>query len=88
MADYTRTEPNMAAILTRGAPVMEELMRRMGFDLPAMTESLLAGESMSISMRIMLARLHERYGDPLAPIREAGLSGDTIARLRNRAVTA
>lgn len=85
--DYTRTEPNMPAIAARSAPVTGVLMRRMGFDMTEMNEALGASGSMSVSMQILLARLRERHGDPLAPIREAGLGGDTIARLRTRAVT-
>ena len=73
----------------RTAPVMGAMWKALGFDASALekSSSLLEG-SMDVSMRILLATLRERHGDPLVPLREAGLSGDTIARLRARAVAA
>ena len=41
---------------------------------------------MEISMRSMLDALRERHGDPLRPLLHAGLSGDTIAALRGKAL--
>jgi hypothetical protein len=43
---------------------------------------------MEVSMRSLLATLRERHGDALAPLRVAGLSDDTIGRLRERALAA
>jgi protein-tyrosine phosphatase len=86
--DYARTEPNMPAINERMRPVMGVLLGRLGFDLDEMTalQSGLSEAAMAISMRILLSELRERHGDPLAPVRAAGLGDETIARLRARAV--
>lgn len=86
VADYVKTDQNMAGIMARTSSVMGHLMERLGFDLEEMTRDMTLNDGkMAISMRIMLGRLRERHGDPLAPLREAGLSDDTIARLRARA---
>jgi protein-tyrosine phosphatase len=42
---------------------------------------------MDASMRILLAGLRERHGDPLAPLRASGLNDDTVSRLRARALS-
>lgn len=86
VTDYARTHPNMAAILERTKPTMGALMARLGFDLDAMAAVTISEEPMEIAMHTMLARLRERHGDALAPLRGAGLSGATIARLRERAL--
>ena len=88
VADYARTDPNMAAIQARMKPVMGVLMARLGFDLDEMSSMTLSEEPMDVSMRTMLARLRERHGDALAPLRAAGLGDDLIARLRARALAA
>lgn len=88
VADYARTDPNMAAIQARMKPVMGVLMARLGFDLDEMSRMTLSEEPMDISMRTMLARLREHHGDALAPLRAAGLGDDLIARLRARALAA
>lgn len=84
IADYTRTEVNMPAVNRRMGPVMRVLLGRLGFDLEQLTGHLAEG-SMSESMALLLARLRSRYGDPLIPVRVAGLGEETIARLRARA---
>lgn len=86
VADYARTDPNMAAIQERMRPVMGVLMARLGFDLEQMASVTFSDEPMDVSMRTMLARLRERHGDALAPLRAAGLGEDLIARLRTRAL--
>jgi hypothetical protein len=86
VADYARTHSNMTAILQRLRPTMGALMARLGFDLDAMTAVTFSDEPMDISMLTMLARLRERHGDALAPLRAAGLSNGTITRLRERAL--
>jgi len=86
VADYARTHSNMPAILQRMKPTMGALMARLGFDLDAMTAVTISEEPMDISMHTMLARLRERHGDALAPLRAAGLGAETIARLRERAL--
>ncbi|GAB3536398.1 hypothetical protein GCM10027403_17050 [Arthrobacter tecti] len=86
ITDYARTDLNMAAIHERMRPVMGRLMARLGFDLEEMTSLTMSEEPMDISMRTMLARLRERHGDALAPLRAAGLSNAIVARLRERSV--
>ncbi len=88
VSDYVRTGENMRAIMARSAPVMGAMWRALGFD-PAgpQSDALLQG-SMDVSMRSLLAALHERHGSPLTPLRTAGLSDATIARLRERALGA
>jgi hypothetical protein len=87
VADYSRTGENMVAIMQRTAPVLGAMWRALGFDPGAREASstLLEG-SMEVSMRSLLETLRERHGDALAPLRAAGLSGDTIERLRGRAL--
>ncbi|WP_309127353.1 tyrosine-protein phosphatase [Microbacterium sp.] len=87
--DYARTGDNMVAIMQRTAPAMGAMWKALGFDASALekSSSLLEG-SMEVSMRILLDTLRERHGDPLSPLRAAGLSDDTVARLRARALAA
>lgn len=89
VADYARTGDNMVAIMARTAPVMGAMWKALGFDADALekTSSLLEG-SMDVSMRSLLDTLRARHGDPLTPLRAAGLSDATIARLRERALVA
>lgn len=88
VTDYARTGENMPAIMARTRPVMGAMWRALGFDADSHDTSALLDGPMDISMRMLLAQLRERHGDALAPLRAAGLSDDTIARLRRRAVTA
>lgn len=87
VTDYARTDANMPAIMQRTSGVMGPLWAKLGFDEERMRSALPAGE-MAVSMRILLSTLRERHGDPLAPLRAAGLSDDTISRLRERALDA
>ncbi|WP_166983015.1 tyrosine-protein phosphatase [Paramicrobacterium fandaimingii] len=85
VADYARTGENMEAIFTRSRPVMGAMWEALGSERSLDdTRALLDGQ-MHVSARILLAQLRERHGDALAPLRTAGLSDDTIARLRERA---
>ena len=86
VADYARTHANMPAILNRMKPTMGALMARLGFDLDAMSAVTISEEPMDISMHTMLARLRERHGEALAPLRAAGLDSGIISRLRERAL--
>lgn len=88
VADYARTGDNMAAIMQRTAPVMGAMWRALGFDPETRDHTALLEGSMEVSMRTLLATLRERHGDALAPLRVAGLSDATIARLRERALAA
>lgn len=87
VADYARTGENMPAIMRRTQGVMGPLLARLGFDEERLRASLPDGP-MDVSMRILLGTLRGRYGDPLTPLREAGLSADTVSRLRARALAA
>ncbi|MBW1638646.1 tyrosine-protein phosphatase [Microbacterium resistens] len=88
VADYARTGENMPAIMRRNEPVMGAMWRALGIDVDAHDGSALLGDGMDVSMRILLGTLRERHGDPLAPLRAAGLSDDLVARLRSRALAA
>lgn len=87
VADYARTGDNMVAIMARTAPVMGAMWKALGFDADALekSSSLLEG-SMDVSMRSLLDTLRAQHGDPLTPLRAAGLSDATIARLRAKAL--
>jgi len=89
IADYSRTGENMPAIMKRTRPVLGAMWTALGVDPDVLTSTsgLLEG-SMSVSMRMLLDALRERHGDALAPLRAAGLTGDTIGRLRARALAA
>ena len=90
VADYARTGDNMVAIMARTAPVMGAMWKALGFDLDAReaSSSALLEGSMDVSMRSLLDTLRAQHGDPLAPLRTAGLSDATVARLRERALGA
>ncbi|MEE2056754.1 tyrosine-protein phosphatase [Rhodococcus artemisiae] len=85
VADYALTDTNMAGVHSRTHAVMSVLMTRIGFDLDDIAASTITNEPSDISMITMLAVLRERHGDPLAPLRAAGLGDDVVARLRERA---
>ncbi|MGW8482505.1 tyrosine-protein phosphatase [Microbacterium sp. NPDC055903] len=88
VTDYARTGENMAAIMERSRPVMGAMWKALGFEMDAPDTTGLMEGSMEISMRIVLETLRETHGDPLAPLRAAGLSDDTVARLREKALAA
>lgn len=89
VTDYALTGANMVAIMKRTAPVMGAMWKALGFDsdMLSTSSSLLEG-SMDVSMRSLLDTLRQQYGAPLTPLRTAGLSDATIARLRERALSA
>lgn len=87
VTDYALTGPNMTKIQERTRAVIGPIMLRMGFDLEKLSRGNALGEAgMEVSMQYVLAELREKYGDPLTPLRVAGLSDDTIAQLRRRAL--
>lgn len=88
VADYARTGANSAAIVHRLEPVMGALMRRFGFDLDEAARAALRAEFSAEPMRMLLVELERRHGDPLAPLRAAGLSDALVALLRTRALGA
>lgn len=82
IADYARTGENATRIHDRIAPVIRPLMQRLGIDLEAVPRAAFS----DAPMRSLLRSLAERHGDPLAPLRAAGLTDGLIARLRERAL--
>jgi protein-tyrosine phosphatase len=86
VTDYARTGENSAAIMARIAPVLQPLMRRFGFDLDEAARAAARTEFSEAPMRELFAALTERHGDPLTPLREAGLTDGLVARLRERAL--
>ncbi|MFF8816388.1 tyrosine-protein phosphatase [Leucobacter sp. NPDC015123] len=88
VADYARTGPNMPAIMARTRTAMSAVFEKLGIDPTAFDGAALTDDGMDVSMRILLGSLRERHGDALAPLHAAGLTGDTIAKLRARALGA
>ncbi|NLG55295.1 MAG: tyrosine-protein phosphatase [Rhodococcus sp.] len=87
VTDYAATEANMPAINARLRPVVSVLMSAKGVDADEMASQMAAlTEPSSVSMLTMLARLRDRHGDPLAPLRAAGLSNSVVAQLKARAL--
>ncbi|GAA4723195.1 tyrosine-protein phosphatase [Isoptericola chiayiensis] len=86
VADYARTGESSAAIQERLAPVMAPLLARFGFDLDDAARAALRTGFSREPMRELLAALAERHGDPLTPLRAAGLTDGLVARLRERAL--
>ncbi|WP_265523608.1 tyrosine-protein phosphatase [Oerskovia flava] len=86
IADYARTGENSTAIMARIAPLMAPLMQRLGFDLDEAARAAVRSEFSDAPMRELFAALTARHGDPLGPLRGAGLTDHLVARLRQRAV--
>lgn len=86
VADYASTGPNMPAIMARTRTAMSAVFAKLGLDPDVFDGKGLEDDGMEVSMRLLLARLREQHGDPLAPLRAAGLDDDTVARLRARAL--
>ncbi len=86
VTDYARTGENSAAILARVAPVMRPLMSRFGVELDAAALAAVSTEFSAEPMRELFAALTGRHGDPLAPLRAAGLTDGLVAQLRSRAL--
>lgn len=86
VADYAKTGPNMPAIMARTRTAMSAVFAKLGLDPNEFDGKGLEDDGMEVSMRMLLARLREQHGDPLAPLRAAGLDDDTVARLRARAL--
>jgi protein-tyrosine phosphatase len=87
VADYVRTGENSAAIMARISPVMRPLMSRFGIELDEAALAAVSTEFSDAPMRELFAMLTERHGDPLAPLRAAGLTDGLVAQLRARALT-
>ncbi len=87
IADYRATYRNLPAIMERVSGYMRPVMALSGFDLDALQEQE-EGDSArdEQAMADTLATLRERHGDPLAPLRAAGLSAALVDALRERAL--
>ncbi len=87
VGDYARTGENSKAIGERIAPVMAPLMARLGVELDEAARAALRDTAFSDApMREMLDTLTARHGDPLVPLRAAGLTDDLVAQLRRAAI--
>lgn len=85
VADYARTGENSVAVMARIAPVMAPLMRRLGLDLDEAARAAVRAGFSTAPMRALLTGLVARHGDPLGPLRAAGLTDGLVAQLRERA---
>jgi protein-tyrosine phosphatase len=86
VADYALTGANSAAIGARLQPVLAPILAEHGIQ-NVMTEA--AAKEVRFSgeaMETMLATLRARHGDPLRPLREAGLTEGLVETLRLRAL--
>jgi protein-tyrosine phosphatase len=73
--------------MARIAPVMRPLMSRFGIELDAAALAAVSTEFSDAPMRELFTMLTERHGDPLAPLRAAGLTDGLVAQLRARALS-
>lgn len=86
VADYGRSGPNIEAIHERTGSIMGELMAKIGIDLDAAARAAADDKPFDeFAMAQMLDVLRKRHGDPLVPLRAAGLSDELIASLRAKA---
>lgn len=88
ITDYAKTGPNMPGIMSRSEAVLGPTMKKLGFDFSKMNRSALQEAGMEASMEFFLKTLTDKYGDRLTPLRVEGLSDDTIAQLRRKALAA
>lgn len=89
VADYGRSGPNIEAIHERSRPVMGVLMAQLGIDLDAAARAAAGDKPFDeFAMAQMLDVVRKGYGDPLTPLRAAGLSDGLVAALREKAQAA
>lgn len=84
VTDYARTEPNLTRIHERLIPVMGPLFTHMGYDIEGPARAATDTRFDATAMSHMLELLRTGHGDPLGPLRAAGLSDNLIAALRTR----
>lgn len=84
VGDYARTGENSAAIMTRIAPVMAPLLAKYGLDLDASARAATRAAFSPEPIRELIEVTTARHGDPLTPLRAAGLTDGLIAQLRAR----
>lgn len=85
VADYELTGANSEAIGRRMRPVLAAVLAEHGIK-DAMTAAAGERQFSGVAMETMLATLRRRHGDPLQPLRDAGLTDGLVATLRRRAV--
>ncbi|MBP1327586.1 protein-tyrosine phosphatase [Leucobacter exalbidus] len=85
ITDYERTHPNTEAIMERTRPNLRRVMLAAGFDLDAAAKLATQQPGADDAMRVTLTTLRAQYGDPLAPLKSAGLSDSLIGQLHERA---
>ena len=90
--DYRATYRNLEHIMLRTRDYMGRVMALAGFDLDALDAEAFDVEAQrardEMAMAQTLETLRDRYGDPLTPLYNAGLSTGLIDALRQRAVSA
>lgn len=85
IADYELTHPNTDAIMQRTRPNLQRVLEAAGISLDDGAKLAVKDPGADDAMRKTLSVLRERHGDPLAPLRAAGLNDGLVARLRERA---
>ena len=85
IADYELTHPNTDAIMQRTRPNMQRVLEAAGIILDDGAKLAVKDPGADDAMRKTLSILRERHGDPLTPLRAAGLDDGLVARLRERA---
>lgn len=86
VADYARTGENSPAIMDRLAPVMGPIMGEHGVKIDEAARAARRATFSPAPMEGLLTHLEREYGDPLRPLRDAGLTDGLVAALRSRAV--
>lgn len=84
--DYDRTGENYAAIQQRLHPTFGGLWGQLGIDLDAMARAAGSDGFTYGAMADALTLLRQRHGDPLVPLRAAGLTDALVLTLRDRIV--
>lgn len=85
IADYEATHPNTTAIMERTRPNLGHVFREYGLAVNTAAQLAITDPGADDAMRKTLVTLRARYGDPLAPIRAAGLTSSLVSQLRERA---
>ena len=85
VADYERTHANMARVGERTRVNLGAVMKKHGYDTNVAARAATIDFGADRAMEVTLHTLRKRHGDPLAPLRAAGLGDGLVARLRERA---
>lgn len=84
--DYSATGPNVASIMARLDQTVGAMFAGMGLDLDKVSAAARGTDFSGEAMESMLYTLRARHGDPLQPLRDAGLTDGLVAALRARSV--